>query len=680
MRPSNYRPIILIVLSLAALWSVPATKAGSNLANLFPPSFEVNGMAVSPQGDVAAGSFYALDPTIIPWDLTNPIYKYVGVTLIVSNFNSSSLSSTAGINITSSANSLAPYRVILIIEGVQRNTLSIVSDVQTVFGMAPGSFQALVSNPLTLPVSVFGANITSNPYSSFVNKFVALTSAKSAMIGKYTAPLLQTSSSAIIFNSLESLIYPVTPAFSASGIASQVLGLTSIGAAIAPAFGLNSTGVVVVHKKVLTFSLPQDYTIGFGSLVGQTGGIYSATNETFVASLPGGAQVKSFSPTNMLVQSSIGSTLVIGVFPWVGTAQRLLPDVSVTFHYPAYDSPVLNASWMTTPSTPSVGQAFALTLKVNNTGPVDAVNLHFTMGFSGVILTNQPSFNSLQYALASLPKGATNTTTLSFQSYKPDQSFTVTAYFLDPTNFVYQWSTQFTLAPNVKTNGLVTITKTINPSAPAYGQIGAVNVTLHNTGVSTYYNVEDLNPEAQAFLYPRGFGGDPSQPHGCVGVYYNTFNANANTTHFSFQLVNGLGCAPAILTRVFTQLGVSAMQSVATPNQLIGPGELWAPSIPYSIPGGPATLGQQLTLRLTFLNSANTTDTTYLYPGNFFPQPEDPKTAYLGVYCLPCTVSRGGVTTVSGTLVNATGKPITLQAVLLSYKFANDTVRPLTIA
>src|SRR5439155_4420640 len=36
--------------------------------------------------------------------------------------------------------------------------------------------------------------------------------------------------------------------------------------------------------------------------------------------------------------------------------------------------------------------------------------------------------------------------------------------------------------------------------------------------------------------------------------------------------------------------------------------------------------------------------------------------------------------TVSGTLVNATGKPITLQAVLLSYKFANDTVRPLTIA
>src|SRR3989442_10010552 len=144
MRPSSYRPIILVVLSIAVLWSVPASKATSNLGNLFPPSFEVNAMALSPQGDVAAGSFYALDPTIIPWDLTNPIYKYVGVTLMVSNFNSSSLSSTTGINITSSANSLGSFRVILVIEGVQRNTLSIVSDVQTVFGMAPGSFQDIV--------------------------------------------------------------------------------------------------------------------------------------------------------------------------------------------------------------------------------------------------------------------------------------------------------------------------------------------------------------------------------------------------------------------------------------------------------------------------------------------------------------------------------------------------------
>src|SRR5207245_9768556 len=114
------------------------------------------------------------------------------------------------------------------------------------------------------------------------------------MIGKYTSSLLQTSSSAIIFNSLESLIYPVTPAFSASSIASQVLGLTSIGAAIAPAVGLNSTGVVVVHKKVLTFSLPQDYTIGFGSLVGETGGIESGTDQAFGACEVGGGGGRSF--------------------------------------------------------------------------------------------------------------------------------------------------------------------------------------------------------------------------------------------------------------------------------------------------------------------------------------------------------------------------------------------------
>src|SRR5690348_12764569 len=304
MRPPSYRSIVLILLTLAIFWSVPGIKAASPLGSLFPPSFEVNGMAVSPQGDVAAGSFYALDPSIIPWDLTNPIYKYVGVTLIVTNFNSSSVSGTTGVNVTSAANTLAPYRVILIIEGVQRNTVSIVSDVQAVFGMAPGSFQALISNPFTLPVSVFGANITSNPYTNFVGKFVALTNGKSAMIGKYSSSLLQTSSSAIVFNSLESLTYPVSPIFSASSIASQVLGIGAIGAAIAPAFGLNSTGVVVLHKKVLTFSLPQDYTIGFGSLVGVSGGIYSTTNETFVAATPSGSQVKSFSPVNMLVQSS----------------------------------------------------------------------------------------------------------------------------------------------------------------------------------------------------------------------------------------------------------------------------------------------------------------------------------------------------------------------------------------
>src|SRR5713101_5905126 len=672
MRLRNWRPVILVVLSLAILWSVPGIKGTSSLGNLFPPSFEVNGMAVSPQGDVTAGSFYALDPTIIPWDLTNPIYKYVGVTLIVSNLNSSSLSSTAGINITSSANSLAPFRVILIIEGVQRNTLSIVSDVQNVFGMAPGSFQALVSNPLTLPVSVFGANITSNPYSNFVNKFVTLTSAKSAMIGKYTASLLQTSSSAIVFNSLESLTYPVTPAFSASGIASQIFGLTTIAAAIAPAFGLNSTGVVVVHKKDLTFSLPQDYTLGFGSLVGQTGGIYSATNETFVAALPGGAQIKGFSPTNMLVQSSAGSTLVIGAFPWVGTAQRLLPDVTVTFHYPAFDSPYLSATWTTFPSTFNVGQPFNLTLAVTNAGAMDASNLHFTLIFSGVVLLGHPANSSLQFSVASLLRGATFNRLFNFQSFNPNPTFTLNAYFLDTSNYVYQRSTQFSPAPNVKQNGSLTVTKSLSPTNPSYGQIGNVTVSIHNNNLTaTYFNIEDLNPDAQIFLYPQGVGNIPQQPRPCLGV--SSFpSVTANTTYFTFQVTNGLGCAPAILTHVLLQPFGQTMQLVASPNMLLGGGEAWSPLKPYLIPGGPA--GGQLTLRLTFQNFGNITDTGQVGYSGPLPKLENPKTSYLGLDCFLCSVPRGRSTTIAGALVNATGKPIANAPVLLSYKFANNTL------
>ena len=678
MRPSSYRAIVLVVLSLAVLWSVPSSKAASSLGNLFPPSFEVNGMSVSPQGDVAAGSFYALDPTIIPWDLTNPIYKYVGVTLIVSNLNSSSLSSTAGINITSSANSLAPFRVILIIEGVQRNTLSIVSDVQNVFGMAPGSFQALVSNPLTLPVSVFGANITSNPYSNFVNKFVTLTSAKSAMIGKYTASLLQTSSSAIVFNSLESLTYPVTPAFSASGIASQIFGLTTIAAAIAPAFGLNSTGVVVVHKKDLTFSLPQDYTLGFGSLVGQTGGIYSATNETFVAALPGGAQIKGFSPTNMLVQSTAGSTLVIGAFPWVGTAQRLLPDVTVTFHYPAFDSPYLSATWTTTPSTFNVGQPFNLTLAVTNAGAMDASNLHFTLIFSGVVLVGRPANSSLQFSVASLLRGATFNRLFNFQSFNPNPTFTLNAYFLDTSNYVYQWSTQFSPAPNVKQNGSLTVTKSLSPTNPSYGQIGNVTVSIHNNNLTaTFFNIEDLNPDAQIFLYPQGVGNIPQQPRPCLGV--SSFpSVTANTTYFTFQVTNGLGCAPAILTHVLLQPFGQTMQLVASPNMLLGGGEAWSPLKPYLIPGGPVSPFTQLTLGLSFQNSVNITATSQVSYSGPLPQLENPKTSYLGVDCFPCSVPNGGSTIISGALVNATGKPITSALVILSYRFANNTLRPIT--
>lgn len=636
-------------------------------------------MALSPQGDAVAGSFYALDPTVVPWDLTNPIYRYVGVTLIVSNFNSSSLASSTGVNITNSANTLASYRVILIIEGVQRNTLSIVSDVQTIFGMAPGSFQALVSNPLTLPVSVFGANITANPYSNFVNKFVSLTNAKSAMIGKYSSSLLRTSSSAIIFNSLESLIYPVSPAFSTSAIGSQVLGLGALGAAIAPAFGLNSTGVVVVHKKAFSFSLAQDYTIGFGSLAGISGGIYSATNETFVAALPDGAQVKSFSPVNMLVQSGTGSTLVIGAFPWVGTAQRLLPDVSVTFHYPAFDSPYLSATWTTTPSTFNVGQPFNLSLAITNTGAMDANNLHFTLGFSGAVLLGKQTATSIQFGVATLLKGASFSHLYNFQSFNVNPSFTLSADFLDSSNYAYQWSNQYSPAPNIKQNGGLTVTKSISPASPSYGQIGNVTVSIHNSNLTaTYFNIEDLNPDAEIFLYPQGVGNIPAQPQPCP-VLVNSFSpVVANSTYFTFQVQNGVGCAPTVLTHLLLQPFGQAMQLVASPNMLLGGGETWSPVKPYLIPGGPVSLFSMLTLRLTFQNNPNITSSGQVGYTGPLPQYENPKSSYLGLDCFPCSIPKGSSSTIAGLLENATGKPIANAPIVLSYKFTNNTVRPIT--
>ena len=640
-------------------------------------------MSVSPQGDIAAGSFYALDPTVVPWDLTNPIYKYVGVTLIASNLNNTSLSYLTGTNITGAANTLAPYHVILIIQGVQRNTVAIVSDIQTLFGIpATSSFEALTSSPFTLPVSVFASNFTS--YSAFVNKFVALSSAKSAMIGHYTPSQLLQSSSGIMFNSLESLTYPVTPAFSGSGLGSAALGVTALAAAIAPAFGLNSTGVVVIHKKAVSFNLAQDYTLNFDSLVGVSGGFYSTSNETFATSLPSGAQIKSFSPNNMLVQSSVGSTLVVGVFPWVGTVQRLVPDVSVTFHYPAFNSPILNASWSTTPSTPDVGQPFTLTLKVNNTGPVAATNLHFTFGFTGAVLSSRPNVTSIQYGLNTLPTGATNTTTWNFQSYSSDPSLTLSATFLDTASFVYTWNIQFTLASNVKTNGPLKVTKTVNPANPAYGQVGNVTVFIQNTSSSTYYNVEDLSPEAQVFLYPHGFGTIPPQPKtSCPYVLPDNYSPNilANSTHFNFQVGNqqtnlGISCTPAVLTRVMVQHGVVPTTQVATPNQLIGQGEVWSRPTAYPIPGG-ALPGDFLILTLTFLNYGNITVFGFVRITGPLPQLENPRTSYLGIYCLPCTAARNGTTTVSIALVNATGAAIPGQTVSLSYQLGNSSPKPL---
>src|SRR5216683_985371 len=126
---------------MAVFWSVPAVNAGPTLANLIPKNFEV----------------YAMDSSVIPWDLTNSIYRYVGVTLIVSNSNTTTLASTIGINVPTSLPSLLPFKAILIIQGVQLNAPQIASDVAQVFGMPSGSFVALTSNPVSLPLSVFGA-------------------------------------------------------------------------------------------------------------------------------------------------------------------------------------------------------------------------------------------------------------------------------------------------------------------------------------------------------------------------------------------------------------------------------------------------------------------------------------------------------------------------------------------
>jgi len=473
-------------------------------------------MTVNEKGDVGAGSFYAKDQTVIPWNLTNPIYKYVAVTLIVSNLNTSintgPLSLSAGINILGAAPGPLQFKIILIVQGVQRSAPAIASDVESVFGMQTGSFTTLASNPLNLPVSVFGANLESNPYSNFVGKFVQETSAKQAVIGKYSAALLETSSSGIFFNSVESVTYPLSQLLTPRALDSVILGgAFQFGQEFDAAFGFNSTGVVAFQKKVLDFSQPQDHTLSFGALIGLTYGVTSATNETFAIMLPGGAEIMRFNPSIMLVQSSSQSILLVGAFPWIGTAPRLLPDVSVTFHYPAFDSPVLSVSWSTAPAPPNIGQNFTLTLGITNNGAIDAKNLVFYLGYSGVdswdkMLSN---YSSLSYNVSYIAKGATNNHRFHFQSFAPEADFYLYAYFTDAQNFGYEWQTQFTIAPNALQLGPLTVTKSVTPTNPTYGQVGNVTVTIRNPTSSTYYNVQDLNPDAWPILYPGGFGNNP---------------------------------------------------------------------------------------------------------------------------------------------------------------------------
>src|SRR2546426_11630717 len=88
------RSLVLIILSLAFLWSIPGTMGAPTIGNFVPKNFEVNAMAVSQHGDVVVGSFYAMDPTVNPWGLTNALYKDTLVNLIVSNSKETDLSST----------------------------------------------------------------------------------------------------------------------------------------------------------------------------------------------------------------------------------------------------------------------------------------------------------------------------------------------------------------------------------------------------------------------------------------------------------------------------------------------------------------------------------------------------------------------------------------------------------
>jgi hypothetical protein len=629
-------------------------------------------MAVSPQGDVAAGSFYAMDPTVIPWDLTNPIYKYVGVTLIVSNLDTTSLANTVGISVPTQLPNLLPFKVILIIQGVQTNAPAIASNIESVFGMPSGSFTALTSSPLTLPVSVFGADLTSSPYSNFVNKFVQGTSNKAVVIGQYSASLLENSKSGIVFNSVESLSYPVSQLFSAGSLNSAILG-----SEFNFAFSLNSTGVVVLQKNLLSFSQAQDHTLDFAATLGLTTPLKSTTNETFATLLPGGAQVKSFNPSTMIVQSSPTITLVLGLFPWVGSAQRTLPDVSVTFHYPAFDGPVLSASWTTTPATFFVGQNFTLALTVSNTGALNAQQLHFTLGYSLTLSRDSPGgYGSLQYVVASIPKGGADTHSFNFLAQTPEAAFTLSASYLDTSNFAYTWNTLFSIAPDVKTNGPLTVTKTLSTANPAYGQLANVTVTIHNTNTTgSYYNVVDLTPEAIFQLYPNGPGGSPTSTGGYCP---NINNIEANTTMFTFAFANYCSTTPTLVTQVFVGNSTN-LYPVAQPNINLMPKDAWTPLYRYPIGPSPK-YGGPITVQLVFQNSQTFSQSYGIYYLGPLPQLGDPKGSYLTLNCLLCPVVKGdGARTFFGTLANVTGAPISGQPIQLSYSFnSNGTSRALT--
>jgi hypothetical protein len=634
-------------------------------------------MAVSSHGDVAAGSFYAMDPSVIPWDLTNSIYKYVGVTLIVSNSNTTTLASTIGINVPTSLPSLLPFKAILIIQGVQLNAPQIASNVAQVFGMPSGSFVALTSNPVSLPLSVFGAGLTSTLYSNFVNKLVQGTSNKSLVIGKYSASLLEQSSSGIIFNSVESLTYPLGGLVTPTSLSQAMFG-TSFDIA----FGINSTGVIVLQKNRMDFSQATDHTLSFASLLGLTTALKSTTNETFVTVLPGGAQVTGFSPSTMAIQSSPTSTLVLGLFPWVGSAQRTLPDVSVAFHYPAFNSPVLNASWTTSPTPFYVGHNFTLALSTANVGAMNAQKLHFDLFYSEVYSWDNPHYyggrsGTISYDVSSITMGGVDTHDFNFLALSPDAGFSISASYLDPNGFAYSWNNVFSVAPDVKT-GPLTVTKSVSPANPAYGQTGNITFSItNNDPSSTFWNMIDLTPEASLFLYPNGLGGQVSTNGPCPTIY----NLQANTTQFTFDISNYYYCGSTTVTQVLvgnqTKLYPVSLQG----NIPLGIGDVWNPLLRY-----PAYVSHKpadpITVQVTFQNYGPLTQSSQIYSG---PIPSyllgDPKASYLSLNCPLCPVGKGySSPPFSGRLVNVTGAPLPGETVQLSYtSYPNSIPSPIPL-
>ncbi len=664
MHSVSYRSFALVLLSMAVFWSVPAVNAGPTLANLIPKNFEVNAMAVSPHGDVAAGSFYAMDSSVIPWDLTNSIYRYVGVTLIVSNSNTTTLASTIGINVPTSLPSLLPFKAILIIQGVQLNAPQIASDVAQVFGMPSGSFVALTSNPVSLPLSVFGAGLTSTLYSNFVNKLVQGTGNKSSVIGKYSASLLEQSDSGIIFNSVESLTYPLDTLVNPTSLNQALFG-TSFEIAL----GVNSTGVIVLQKNHLDFSQATDHTLSFASLLGLTAALKSTTNETFVTVLPGGAQVTGFSPSTMVIQSSPMATLVLGLFPWVGSAERTLPEVSVTFHYPAFNSPVLNASWTTSPTLFYVGQNFTLSLTIANTGAMNAQKVHFGLFYSEVYSWNHPSYygsrsGTISYDVSSITIGGVDTHNFNFLALSPDAGFAISASYLDDNSFAYSWNTAFSIAPDVKT-GPLTVTKSVSPTNPAYGQSGNITFNITNNDPSaTFWNMIDLTPEAFPYLYPNGLGGQVSTNGPCPYIY----NLQANTTQFTFEIYTYSYCGSTTVTQVLVGNQTNLYPVPLQGNIPLEANDVWNPLFSY-----PANASHKsadpITVQVTFQNYGPLTSSSQIFSGpisSFFLG--DPKASYLSLNCPLCPVGKGYWSPpFSGTLVNATGAPLPGEPLQLSY-------------